>query len=137
MEHNAHAICAVEAALESRGVTPHRIEIDGCVIAGHILVAIPGVLGIDVLGAVVAVQLNVGRNGQVIPGAVVELRGLTPCGNKRGGGGVVELPRAVQRADERRGACVGLVAGGVVQVVRVGKEGALSVVAGVCQATLL
>src|SRR5699024_5897820 len=61
--------------------------------------AVPRVLRVRVLGAVVAVELDVGRDGDVVPFAGVEVGGFEP-GNHTGEVlCVMELPDPVQRGD--------------------------------------
>ena len=56
-------------------VTSHRVEPLRDLPGLHILQAVPGVLGVHVLGAAVALHLHMGRHGDDVPAPAVRVRG--------------------------------------------------------------
>ena len=99
VEAHAQPLAGLERVLEGERPAVRR---HGVVPLGHLprldlLVAVPGVLHVGVLRAVVAEQLQVGRHRHVVPARVVDVHPLEAGDDERGALRVVQLPQPVER----------------------------------------
>ena len=111
--------------LEAFHIARHRVEPLGDLTLPDILPAIPGILGVGILGQVITLHLDVGRHPNLIPkGAVV----IFPL--KAGDGAcmvfrVGKLPGTIQLEGQRALPCQHFLAGGIALAAGVGRQDVL------------
>ncbi len=81
---------------ESGDVRRDRVELCRRLTGLDLLVAVPGVLGVDVLRAIVAVELDVSGNRDGVPSAHIKFGLFEARDSAVGARCIVELPRSVQ-----------------------------------------